>query len=310
MKNLLIIIAAIVLLGGASIYFLSDKTSYEADLEMTETETGEAATQPDVDTAEAPAATETDDRPDQEIIGTSVNGNNITAYHFGEGEKEVLFVGGIHGGYSFNTSLVAFELIDYLEANENTLPSDITVTVVPIMNPDGLQSVTGKLGRFSAADVSATESQQIAGRFNTNDVDLNRNFDCDWSKTSSWRNETVSGGSAPESETEAKAISNYLANNPIAGAVVWFAAEGKVYPSACEASPSQASVELAANFATAAGYGTAAEFDAYTINGDMVNWMAKEDIPAISVLLSDHENAEWDKNKAGAEAVIDYISTL
>jgi hypothetical protein len=32
--------------------------------------------------------------------------------------------------------------------------------------------------------------------------------------------------------------------------------------------------------------------------------MAKEGIPAISVLLSDHENTEWAKNRAGIEAVL------
>jgi hypothetical protein len=36
----------------------------------------------------------------------------------------------------------------------------------------------------------------------------------------------------------------------------------------------------------------------------MVNWMAQEGIPAISVLLTDRQNTEWEKNRAGIEAVL------
>jgi hypothetical protein len=65
---------------------------------------------------------------------------------------------------------------------------------------------------------------------------------------------------------------------------------------------------LASTFATAADYPTEAEFDAYAITGDMVNWMAKEGIPAISVLLSDHQSPELAKNLAGVEAVLNSYS--
>jgi hypothetical protein len=68
--------------------------------------------------------------------------------------------------------------------------------------------------------------------------------------------------------------------------------------------PSKASTELANTYGKAAGYPVDAEFDAYSITGDMVNWMAKEGIPAISVLLTDHKTTEWTKNKAGIEAVL------
>jgi hypothetical protein len=60
---------------------------------------------------------------------------------------------------------------------------------------------------------------------------------------------------------------------------------------------------LASVFGEAAGYEVESEFDAYAITGDMVNWLAKENIPAISVLLTDHQNTEWVRNKAGVEAI-------
>jgi hypothetical protein len=142
------------------------------------------------------------------------------------------------------------------------------------------------------------------GRFNSNNVDLNRNFDCEWSSEATWQNRQVSGGNAPFSEPEAVAIQEYVDMYNPAAAVVWFSAEGKVYPSACGDTPSNASVTLAATYANSADYPVEAEFDAYAITGDMVNWMAKEGVPAISVLLSNHQDTEWSKNRAGIEAVI------
>jgi murein tripeptide amidase MpaA len=64
--------------------------------------------------------------------------NPITAYHYGTGDKEILFVGGIHGGYEWNTALVAYQLMDYLKANPNVIPKNVKVTVIPVLNPDGL----------------------------------------------------------------------------------------------------------------------------------------------------------------------------
>jgi hypothetical protein len=57
-------------------------------------------------------------------------------------------------------------------------------------------------------------------------------------------------------------------------------------------------------YAKASGYTADDSFDFYAITGDMVNWFAKEKIDAISVLLTDHTNTEWNKNWAGIEAVI------
>jgi hypothetical protein len=40
----------------------------------------------------------------------------------------------------------------------------------------------------------------------------------------------------------------------------------------------------------------------------MVNWLAKENIPAISVLLTNHSDIEWTKNKAGIEAILSHYA--
>ncbi len=313
MKYVLALIVVLMLLAGGAFYFLNDHMSFTQSTTDNGMAADETAQQPDAaassteEVAEA-EATQRSERPAEAVIGTSVEGRNIVAYHFGTGAKEVLFVGGIHGGYSWNTSLLAYELIDYLKTNTSSLPEGVSVTVIPTLNPDGLYKVTNTAGSFIASSVSATDAERIAARFNANDVDLNRNFDCEWAATSSWRSQTVSGGSAAFSEPEAQALQNYVNTYKPAAAVVWFAAEGKVYPSACGGTPSQASISLAATYAGAASYGTQTEFDAYAINGDAVNWLAKEGVPAISVLLSNYSDPEWSKNKAGILAVINSVA--
>lgn len=243
-----------------------------------------------------------------ETIGTSSDGNEIIAYHFGSGEKELLFVGGTHAGYSGNTTVVAYELIDYLEGNPDAVPDTVKVTVIPVLNPDGLEAVYGTTDRVAQANLKTDHTQTTPGRFNGNNVDLNRNFDCEWKAQGTWQDRTVSGGSEPFSEPEARAVRDYVETHDIAGAVVWYSAAGGVYSSSCNNGVSAETKTLTNLYANAAGYSAHEEFDFYEITGDMVNWLAKKGVPAISVLMTDHENPEWSKNKAGITAMLNYFA--
>ena len=84
-----------------------------------------------------------------QIIGKSVQGRKIEEYTFGvasssPSSKRLLFVGGMHGGYEWNSVLLAYRLIDYLQENPSELPEKLLVTVIPTLNPDGVFTVTGK----------------------------------------------------------------------------------------------------------------------------------------------------------------------
>jgi hypothetical protein len=238
------------------------------------------------------------------VIGRSVEGREITAYHYGEGAKELLFVGGIHGGYEWNTVLVAYELMDYLAARPEAVPANLKVSVIPVLNPDGLNKVVGTSTRFTRADVPSSEATVIAGRFNGNQVDLNRNFDCDWQPSAKWQNATVSGGTAVFSEPEAQAIRSYVEAARPAGVVVWYSAAGGVFASSCHNGVLPETLAMTNTYAQASGYPAYREFNFYEITGDMVNWLAKQNIPAISVLLTNHQDTEWSKNQAGIEALL------
>lgn len=275
----------------------------------------------DIDTATTTPATDTGttsdrsadtDTPEQaeagptEVIGTSVEGNEIVAHHYGSGDKELLLVGGIHGGYEWNTVLLARQVMNYLDENTDVIPQNTTVTVVPLLNPDGLSEVVGTTGQFTKADVPAQENT-VPGRFNANDVDLNRNFDCNWQSDAKWQDRTVSGGSEPFSEPEAQAFRQYVQSNSPDAAVFLFSAAGGVYTSSCNGEPLSDTTQLMNAYADASGYPAAGEFTAYNVTGDATDWLAKQGIPAISVLLETHSDVEWEKNRQGLNAVLDWM---
>jgi murein tripeptide amidase MpaA len=247
--------------------------------------------------------------PAQTIIGKWVEGRDIVAYNFGTGTTKLLFVGGIHGGYEWNTALVAFQLVNYLKQNPDAVPSNLKVTVIPVLNPDGLSKTVGtSTGNFSASDVPSSQDKQVAGRFNANKVDLNRNFDCDWQATGKWQNKNVSGGTSAFSEPESQSVKNYVETNKPSAVLVWYSSAGGVYASSCHNGVSAETNTLTKKYADASGYPAFQDFNFYEITGDMVNWLAKKNIPAISVLLTNHTDTEWTKNQKGIKALLDYYA--
>jgi len=300
-KNIIITLLVIVV-AGFGLYFLlpkpspSDKDIYENTTNIPE--------QPEEQTVVV--ATSTPQQTNPTTIGKSTEGKDISLYQYGDGDTEILFVGGIHGGYEWNTVLLAYEAIDYLEANPQAIPDNIKVTIIPVLNPDGLNKVVGTSTRFSLTDVPKDETEAVDGRFNANKVDLNRNFDCDWQTSGTWQNKTVSGGNQVFSESESQAMKSYIENHDPQAVVVWYSAAGGVFSSSCHNGISAETKALTSAYAKASSYTSHEEFDSYSITGDMVNWLAKKNIPAISVLLTDHKNTEWVKNQAGIEAILEY----
>ncbi len=238
-----------------------------------------------------------------QIIGTSVENRAIEAYTYGTGPTHLLFVGGIHGGYEWNSVLLAYTFIDRLEAAPESIPESLTVTIIPALNPDGVFKVTGKDGRFARTDVKEGLDPATI-RFNANGIDLNRNFDCKWKPESTWRSKVVSAGSAAFSEPEAAAFPDYVAKINPSGVVFWHSQSNSVYASECTEGILPGTRTLMETYATAAKYPAVDSFDAYPVTGDAEGWLASIGIPAITVELATHETIEWDRNLAGFDAVL------
>lgn len=248
---------------------------------------------------------------DYKVIGESVEGRKIESFTYaaapGKGQKHLLFVGGIHGGYEWNSVLLAYEFLDYLEKNQELIPESLSVSVIPNANPDGVFKVSKKVGRFSATDVSKNSKVLASGRFNANGIDLNRNFDCKWKPKSSWQNKTVSAGSKPFSEPESLAIKNFVAENKPDAVIFWHSQSNAVYASECQKGILPETLTIMDAYAKAAGYKAVKSFDGYEISGDAEGWLASIDIPAITVELKTHESIEWPQNLAGIKALFDHF---
>ena len=306
MKNALIALIVIAILGVGGYYTYMKQKEITAERKARESAMMEDKMKEDA-MKESEGEAMMEDKT-KTVLGQSAGGHDIVAYHYGEGEKEVLFVGGIHGGYEWNTALVTYNIMDYLAQNPSAVPTGVKATVIPVLNPDGLNKVVGTTTKFAASAVSSSEATQISGRPNGNGVDLNRNFDCDWKAEGTWRSTKVSGGTAAFSEPESKAVKAYIeANNP-AAVIVYFSAAGGVYSSNCHDGVSAETSALTKAYATASGYSAHEEFDFYSITGDITNWLAKINVPAISVLLTNHTDVEWTKNQKGVEAMLKHYT--
>ena len=239
-----------------------------------------------------------------EVIGYSAGGHALEAFRFGSGPREVIFVGGHHGGYEWNTILLAYAVADYFAAYPEELPDDVTLTVIPSANPDGQLLVTGLRGRFSAEDVAA---DTFSGRFNANGVDLNRNWACDWAATGEWRGVAVSGGSAPLSEPENQALLAYIEDHRPVLVVFWHSAAPGVFSGRCGGPPLPETVTYATAYAAAAGYEQSDTFEAYAISGDAANTLAMLGIPSFAVELTNHSDLDLGQNLNGVLAVVDML---
>lgn len=281
-----IIIGIIVL--GLGIYFLLGLGSGEPAPQATTT----------------PATLNTGE-PERAVIGTSVEGREIESFTYGNGDTHIAFVGAIHGGYEWNTVLLSRKLMSYIEANPDIISDNLTVTVIPVLNPDGLFEVVGTVGSFTAADAPGQVATE-PGRFNANGVDLNRNFDCNWQPESTWRGRSVDAGTAAFSEPEAKAFKDFVERENLDVAILFHSAANGVYGASCNDGILAEGETLMNTYADASGYPAIESFDHYEITGDAEGWLAKIGIPSISVELTSHETVEWKKNIAGIEAVLDY----
>ncbi len=246
--------------------------------------------------------------PVKSVLGTSVEGREIESYRFGNGSTTLAIVGGIHGGYEWNSSLLAYELMDYLSANQNLVSKYLTVIIVPNANPDGLYKIVKKEGRFKASDVP-TGVNEAPGRFNANGIDLNRNFDCKWQPKSTWQNKTVSAGTKPFSEPEAAVIRDFALSTKPASIVFLHSQSGAVYASQCEDGILPETLNIMNTYAKASGYKAVPEFDAYETTGDSEAWLAKVGIPSITVELTNHTDTDLEKNLAGIKALLKYYSS-
>ncbi len=240
-----------------------------------------------------------------EVIGRSVEGREIKSYRIGTGPKAVILFGGIHGGYEWNTVTLSEQLLEYFRASPNTVPDDVSLYILPNTNPDGVKKVTDGA---ALDEVDLTDANTTPGRFNANGVDLNRNFDHNWEPTARWFDIEVDAGTEPFSEPETRALRDFILRHDPELVIAYHSAANGIYPGG-HFDGYDLAREPGNVYSEASGYPMPyGPIIGYPVTGDASNYLATEDIPAITVELATHEDPEFQQNLAGVLAVLEYVS--
>ncbi len=257
----------------------------------------------------------------QQIIGESVEGRPLRVYTIeGTGidsgtnpNGTLVVVGAIHGGYEWNSGLLAWELLEHYRNNTREIPEGFTLHIIPLMNPDGLYKVAGTAdpSSLNPADFNRPREELLPGRFNANGVDLNRNFDEEWRSTSYLGRMEVNGGSSPFSEPESRAVRDYIEGiNPDAAVFIHSAANTIWYGGLPDNwAPGRRLAEI---YSRASGYRVHEDVDDeprdYPITGTASGYFYTQELPTLTIELSNRTGPETDRNINGMNALIQALS--
>jgi hypothetical protein len=246
---------------------------------------------PSIQSTQTPVPTSTPPNISRQVIGTSVAGRPLEVYQFGSGPIEKMIVAGIHGGYEYNTIILADELIEYLNNHPEVIPSDHTLFILRAFNPDGF-----------------ARSRGFGGRANDNNVDLNRNFPIkwqpDWPRAGCWDYIPITGGTAPSSEPETKALIKFITRNDLSALISYHSAALGIFPGGQPVDP--ASVSLAEAVAAVSDYPYPPIEAGCVYTGQFVDWAVDQGIPAIDIELTNHQDSDFSINLGILSVFLDW----
>jgi len=214
-------------------------------------------------------------------IGYSEGHRPIEIYRFGTGEKGRLIVAGIHGGNEYNTTILASELIEYISENPDGIPDDITLYILPSLNPDG-----------------AARGRGIDARLNESGVDLNRNWpfnwQAEWPEYGCWYELPVSAGLYPASEPETVSLMTFILFHEIDALISYHSAALGIFAGGVPDFPPSLSLAEAVAAVSDYPYPPIDTGCAYT--GNLSDWAASQGIAAVDIELTDHSHTDFWQN--------------
>jgi hypothetical protein len=229
--------------------------------------------------------------PQPQIIGYSLGARPIEVYQFGQGPIEKMIVAGIHGGYEWNTVVLADEMIAYLKTHPEIIPEDNTLFFLRVFNPDGLERSTG-----------------FGGRSNDNNVDLNRNFpsnwQAEWPRPGCWDYIPINGGTGPASEPETRALIEFVENHDLVAFISYHSAALGIFPGGQPAD--DGSLSLAEALASVSDYPYPPIDAGCVYTGQLVDWISDQGIPGVDLELTNHQNSDFEINLAIISVFLDW----
>lgn len=171
-------------------------------------------------------------------VGSSAMGKNILALSIGEGENEIFINAGFHANECLNIPLVLTFAEEYLYAyitndtisgeSARELYAKTKLIIVPLVNPDGVDLVTGAIKNGESFDYAVRISNNYPSipfpsgwKANIEGIDLNLQYPANWEKARDikFAQGFVSPaprdyvGTAPLTAPEAKAIYDFTNEN-------------------------------------------------------------------------------------------------
>lgn len=233
----------------------------------------------------------TSENPQPEVIGISVAGRPLQVYKFGNGPIEKMIIAGIHGGYEWNTIVLADELLEYLENHPEIVPSEQTLYLLRAFNPDGYARSTG-----------------FGGRANENNVDLNRNFpsywQAEWPRAGCWDYIPITGGTAPASEPETRALMSFIKAHEFQAFISYHSSALGIFPGGQP--PDPGSLSLAESIAAVSDYPYPPIEAGCAYTGQLIDWVSDQGIPAIDIELTNHQDSDFAENLAILSVFLDW----
>ena len=223
------------------------------------------------------------------IYGRSFEGRPLMAYRLGRGPVVRAIIGGLHGGYEWNTTDLMSRTLEHFTTSPKLIPDEVTLYVIPLANPDG----------------AAAGTDRVYGRMNGNGVDLNRNWDYRWQMTATHGTRPVFAGTAPFSEPETQALRDFIEERKISAAIFYHSAGAVIY-SGAGITTSQ-TVELAQFMAQHTGYRYAPEgVPGQITTGDAIDYLTTVGITAIEIELTTHAALDWERNLKALLAFLEW----
>jgi hypothetical protein len=209
-------------------------------------------------------------------IGKTVEGRAIWAYSVGEGNKDFLMIGAMHGDERNTASLVT-SMIDEFRARPGLIPDDTKLIFVPTLNRDGYYD---------------------NNRFNARGVDLNRNSKTkDWEKTTYIGSQRIpnGGGAYPNSEAETRIIQKLVLEYDPFFTVSYHSAAGMVLTNGRYVR------NITRSYANETEYryvdqSSGDEGFGYRITGDFTVWLYEKGYRAMTVELPTRNSADFGNN--------------